>query len=74
MRNVALVMLLGVLSFAGEARATQPWGTNLLGGDPQLLNVQYRRGPRCFLQTREVRFIDRFGRPRVRVVQRRVCR
>ena len=33
-----------------------------------------RDGPRCFMQARQIRFIDRFGRPRVRLVRREVCR
>ncbi|RVT96865.1 hypothetical protein EOD42_10700 [Rhodovarius crocodyli] len=38
------------------------------GGPPR------RRGPRCWVQTRQVRFRDRWGHWRVRTVQRRVCR
>ena len=35
---------------------------------------RYRRGPRCWNETRNVRYRDRFGRMHVRRVSRRVCR
>lgn len=34
----------------------------------------FRRGPRCWNETRNVRFRDRFGRVQFRTVSRRVCR
>jgi hypothetical protein len=35
---------------------------------------RYRRGPRCWNQTRTVRYRDRWGRMRARQVTERVCR
>lgn len=47
-------------------------------GGVQLAQYQrsgrYRRGPRCWNETRNVRFRDRWGRMRVRTVTQRVCR
>jgi hypothetical protein len=34
----------------------------------------HRRGPRCWNETRRVRYRDRWGRTRVRTVNQRVCR
>jgi hypothetical protein len=35
---------------------------------------RYRRGPRCWNETRNVRYRDRWGRVRFRQVSQRVCR
>lgn len=35
---------------------------------------RYRRGPRCWNETRNVRYRDRWGRVRFRTVTQRVCR
>ena len=77
MTGLARMFLLAGLAVGGGASAAMPNPAASI--DPwsgQLLQeVQYRRGrPRCFTEARRVRFIDRFGRPRVRIVERRVCR
>lgn len=35
---------------------------------------RYRRGPRCWYETRNVRYRDRWGRVHFRQVRQRVCR
>lgn len=35
---------------------------------------RYRRGPRCWVETRNVRYRDRWGRVHFRPVRQRVCR
>lgn len=77
MRMMGSMVILAGLAFSGLASAAMPVPAALgATADAGLLqDVQYRRGrPRCFIETRRVRFIDRFGRQRVRIVERRVCR
>ncbi len=77
MKTLALAVVLAGLSMAGQATARDRYTTGGLEipSEGLMQEVQYRRGgPRCFTQVRRVRFVDRFGRQRVRVVERRVCR
>ena len=77
MTGLARMFLLAGLAVGGGASAALPNpATSVDASAGRLLQeVQYRRGrPRCFTEVRRVRFIDRFGRPRVRIVERRVCR
>lgn len=78
MKYFAALAVLFTLSLPGGASAASPFtiGSGVeIPPEPLLQPVQYgRRGPRCFTEVRRVRFIDRFGRPRVRLVERRVCR
>jgi len=78
MKTLAAALLLTGLAFSGGASAAGTFNTGSglnIPAEGGFQEVQYRRGrPRCFIETRRVRFIDRFGRPRVRVIQQRVCR
>lgn len=78
MKILAAALLLAGLSMTGGASAAGAFNTGSglnIPSEPAFQNVQYRRGrPRCFTEVRRVRFVDRFGRPRVRVVERQVCR
>lgn len=80
MKIFGSMIILAGLAFAGGASAAMPMpaGIGVTTGESLLQDVQYRgerRGyRRCFNEVRRVRFIDRFGRPRVRIVERRVCR
>jgi hypothetical protein len=60
---------------ARQAEETEAEGPD---GGVQLAQYQrsgrYRRGPRCWNETRNVRYRDGRGRVHVRTVQRRVCR
>lgn len=70
--------LLGAMLLGGGAQAAMPLpAASVLTAGVGEWAEQVRdrgRGQRCFYETRRVRFIDRFGRPQLRVVQRRVCR
>jgi hypothetical protein len=80
MRILGSMIILAGLAFAGGASAAMPVpaGLGATAAEGLLQEVQYRgerRGyRRCFNEVRRVRFIDRFGRQRVRIVERRVCR
>ncbi|NKC30024.1 hypothetical protein [Falsiroseomonas selenitidurans] len=79
-RHLLLAGLAGL--FAGGARARAraalpPAAPDAAGNRAQ--PVQYRpppgrRRPRCWIERQRVRFRDRFGRLRLRWVDRRVCR
>ena len=80
MKILGSMIVLAGLACSGGAFAAMPVppAMSVTVGEGVLQEVQYRgerRGyRRCFNEVRRVRFIDRFGRPRVRVVERRVCR
>lgn len=42
-------------------------------GPPAVLEAQYRRHRRCRWETRQIRYRDRWGRLRWRMVRRQVC-